>query len=76
MSRQTNLLLKMSKSISHNVFSFIKTSLLEKPGIIEVMADLALPYLMMVDYDPRQVSSQDILTIARRRDVNSTIVGM
>ena len=73
---QTNLMLKMQKTISKETYTTIYENLINKPGIIEVLSDLALPYLMMVDYDSSKVSSQSILSVAKQNDEDAKIIGM
>jgi hypothetical protein len=76
MKTTPNLIIRMRKTISRELLEQLKTWLLAKPGIIEVMANLTLPYLVLVRYEPRTVNSQTILRIVRKQDASARIIAL
>jgi hypothetical protein len=71
-----SLIIRLSKTTSRELLEQLKNWLLEKPGIIEVMADLAVPHLVLVRYEPRTIHSQTILRIAQKQDTNARFISL
>jgi hypothetical protein len=71
-----DVVVHVDESIERSARSAMEDSIRELQGVVSVGQHDEKPHLMVVEYNPDQTSSGDILALVRGRGVHAEIVGL
>lgn len=71
-----NVIVHVKQAIARTQIREIQHALADLVGVVRARPSRRLERMMLVDYDPRLISAQTILSNVRRRGIQARLVGM
>ena len=75
-SKMVDVMIHIDLDIGHENREKLRDLILNHEGVDAAAYHEDKPHLMIVEYDPDQVTSQQLLDIVKRQGVNAELVGL
>ncbi len=75
-SKMVDVMIHIDPDIGHQNRENLRDMILNHEGVEAAAYHDEKPHLMIVEYDPDQVSSQELLSIVTSQGVNAELVGL
>lgn len=75
-TRKADVTVHIDETLDHEHREEVRRALCNMEGVMEVRVPDQTPHLMVVEYDPLSVSSEDILHRVTRRGLHAELIGL
>ena len=75
-SKMVDVMIHLDLDIGHQSRENLRDLILKREGVDAAAYHDDKPHLMIVEYNPDQVSSQELLDIVKSQGVNAELVGL
>ena len=73
---KTDITVHIDENLDPSRRAEVRSSLCDLPGVIEVLNRDETPHLLVVEYNPYSLNSQQILRMVQRNGVHAELIGL
>ncbi len=75
-SKMVDVMLHIDPDTDHDEREYLRDMILKHDGVDAAAYHDDKPHLMIIEYDPDEVTSQQLLGIVRKRGIRAELVGL
>ncbi|MDW3095529.1 MAG: ATP-binding protein [Gammaproteobacteria bacterium] len=75
-TKMVDVLIHIDPETNHEQREFLRDLLLEHDGVDAAAYHDEKPHLMMIEYDPDEVTSKQLLDVVTKQNVHAELVGL
>ena len=75
-SKMVDVMIHIDPDTDHDEREYLRDMLLKQSGVDAVAYHDDKPHLMLIEYDPDEVTSQQLLNVVLKRGIRAELVGL
>ena len=75
-SKMVDVMIHIDPETQHSERESLRDSILEKKGVDAAAYHDDKPHLMIIEYDPGEISSEELLSVVTSKGIHAELVGL